>query len=155
MKFCRHFQTFTVIAFRMFRRKRSCAQAGIVYMFSNIGLLVYNRHSSWNQRSSTLKHDWPKHGGPTACAIVQQYCSTTLLSLRFHSPKNIARILKMLLFPFFLLFWNCINSKLRNLKLKERGEVLCFILSIYRYSCLFKSPWPYSMKRSICEGLLH
>jgi hypothetical protein len=49
---------------------------------------VYTRDSSRNPIPNTLEPDRPQHDHATACAITQQYSSTTFVCCRFHTRKE-------------------------------------------------------------------
>jgi hypothetical protein len=71
-----------------------------------------------NPYSNTLEPDRLQHDRPAACVITQQNSSATFASLRFHYRKDNFEA------PFFFLsLWNCISLELRNIKLREFGNV--------------------------------
>ena len=84
-------------------------------------MCVYARDSSRNPNLNTLELDRPQHDRPTACAIAQQYSSTTFVCLRFHIRKEEfgARFNNAILYSFFKI----LKSETAQLEIASVGEV--------------------------------
>lgn len=65
-------------------------------------MCVYTRESSWRWSSNSLEPDQPQHDFPSPCVIIQQYLSTTFISLCLpsHKEKHMVCMSEMLLFQF-------------------------------------------------------
>ena len=86
---------------RNVRRKYNFLQLGIKCKYGKI--CVHKTQSSWNPHSSTPESNRPRHDGPAACFIAQQYSSATFVSLLFpfHKEKFDATLNKIILFFTF------------------------------------------------------
>jgi hypothetical protein len=93
------------------------ASRNSVYRYSSMHIHVWA--STCNPNSITQKPNWPQRDCPTALVIAKQYSSASFFSLCFHYRKEIFDALYKNVIISNLLFLNCVNPKLRKLKLRN------------------------------------
>ena len=102
---------YAAVTFRKVRRKSNFAPTEIwVYVWSTIH--VYTRDSNWNPNSNSLQPARCRMTTPLSRSVLSpsSIFPSTFVSLCFYPHKEkLGPVSKVLLFNFFLHFWNCVN----------------------------------------------
>jgi hypothetical protein len=93
----------------------------LVYMGATVH--AYTRQSSWNPNSNTLELDWWQQDCLTTC----HHPALPLISLCSHSHQDNFSTCSRHVIWFCLLFFNCLCTKLCNLKLLEGVPFLTYL----------------------------